>query len=130
MSDYAEHPLPKAEHERRDVSSRTLAIGLAGVGTALVLLAGLALWLYPTSPRDMVLNLPLPVPAAPRLQESPAADMRAFYAQEMQELNSTGWVDRAHGIVRIPIGPAMRLVVQEGIADWPAPPRAEARRCC
>ena len=35
--------------------------------------------------------------------------------------NGTGWIDKAHGIVHIPIADAMRQVAQEGIPGWPAP---------
>jgi hypothetical protein len=128
MSDYAEHDLPKAQHEPRDVGSRTIFLGLSGILATLLLLAGLAVWLYPRSLTDKTITRPLPDPAAPRLQQSPAADMRAFYAREIKELNSVGWVDRAHGIVHMPIDEAMRLVAKEGIPDWPTTPHEQAQR--
>jgi hypothetical protein len=51
--------------------------------------------------------------------------MAAFYAEEMQHLNSLGWVNRASGIVHIPIEQAMRETVQRGIPDWPTGKRIE-----
>jgi hypothetical protein len=65
--------------------------------------------------------LPLPVYPAPRLQSDSAADMRAFHAQQMRQLESTGWADEAHGVVHIPIVDAMHIVGREGIPGWPAP---------
>jgi hypothetical protein len=63
--------------------------------------------------------LPLPVYPEPRLQPSPPSDLQQFYAEEMQTLNSTGWVDKSHGVVHIPISEAMRIVANEGPAGWP-----------
>jgi hypothetical protein len=81
----------------------------------------LVLWLFPGRTVDRTIHLPLPRYPRPELQLSPRDDMAKFYANEMQTLNSTGWVDRAHGIVHIPIVDAMHKVAQEGIADWPTP---------
>jgi hypothetical protein len=39
----------------------------------------------------------------------------------LRQLDSTGWVDQAHGVVHIPIADAMRIVGHEGIPGWPAP---------
>ena len=52
------------------------------------------------------------VPPAPRLQLSPAEDLQAMRARERQVLGSYGWVDRPHGVVRIPIERAMALIAQ------------------
>jgi len=51
----------------------------------------------------------------PRLQVAPEADLAALRAREDAELNSYGWVDRKAGIIRIPIGRAMDLVVERGL---------------
>ena len=47
--------------------------------------------------------------------------MARFYAEEMQRLNGTGWIDKAKGTVHIPIADAMRKVAEEGIPGWPTP---------
>jgi len=54
-------------------------------------------------------------PSFPRLQVSPPVDLEAFRAREEVELNSYGWIDRASGIVHIPIEQAMDLLVQKGL---------------
>jgi hypothetical protein len=46
--------------------------------------------------------------------------MDAFLQKETEQLNSSGWIDRAHGIAHIPIGEAMRRIAAQGIPDWPA----------
>lgn len=73
-----------------------------------------------------MVGMPVPNFPAPALQSSPRADMAAFLQAELTRLNGTGWVDRAHGIVHIPIADAMRRVAEDGIAGWPTP--REARR--
>jgi hypothetical protein len=45
---------------------------------------------------------------APRL-------LRSLREQEDQALNTSGWVDRGRGIVRIPIDRAMDLIVRRGL---------------
>lgn len=51
----------------------------------------------------------------PRLQLAPPEDLKRFRAREDEELNSYGWIDRTAGVVRIPIGRAMELVLQRGL---------------
>ena len=92
----------------------------------LILCAGLVFALYPESISDVTLHLPLATYPSPRLQPSPPADMRAFHAQEMRRLNGTGWVDKAQGVVHIPIEEAMRKVAADGIPGWPAANTAAA----
>ncbi|MBV9735543.1 MAG: hypothetical protein JO209_06500 [Acidisphaera sp.] len=111
--------LPAAHHETRDLSFRAFAIGIGGMLGTLVLLALFALWLFPRATADRTIRLPFPASPAPALQSSPRADMQRFLHAELQRLNSAGWIDRANGVVHIPIAEAMRKVAQEGIAGWP-----------
>jgi hypothetical protein len=115
----AEKALPAAQYEPRDVGGSFIWAGATLVLATVVALAFLVLWLFPDSISDRTLHLPLPLYPAPRLQPSPRADMARFYAEEMQWLNSTGWVDKAHAIVHIPISDAMREVAKAGIPGWP-----------
>ena len=55
------------------------------------------------------------LPPEPRLQTNPREDLRDFRAKEDELLGSYGWVDQRGGIVRIPIGDAMKLTVQRGL---------------
>ena len=54
-------------------------------------------------------------PPQPRLQVSPAADLKDFRANEDRELTTYGWVNRSAGIVRVPIDRAMEIVLQRGL---------------
>ncbi len=60
-------------------------------------------------------------PPEPRLEETPVADLRKIREAEETKLNSYGWIDREHGVVRIPIARAMELLAQRGL-----PARREA----
>ena len=113
--------IPNARHEHTDIGEGFVWVAAALMLALLVACALLARWLYPQSLSDATLTPPLPVYPAPRLQSDPPADMRAFHAQQLRQLDSTGWVDEAHGVVHIPIADAMRIVGHEGIPGWPAP---------
>jgi hypothetical protein len=54
----------------------------------------------------------------PHLQVSPEHDWKSFRTQEERLLQGYSWVDRAHGIVRIPITGAMGSVVARGMPHW------------
>jgi len=61
-------------------------------------------------------------PPEPRLQTAPRSDLRAFRTQEDALLDGYQWVDKGAGTVRIPIGEAMKLVVQRGLPAREAKP--------
>ena len=111
--------LPPAAHEARDVASRFIIGAVLVVSASLLVVIGFVTVLFPSSLHDKPRRLPLPNYPAPELQPSPPQDFRAFYKQEMERLNSAGWINREKGIVHIPIDLAMRKVAQEGIKDWP-----------
>jgi hypothetical protein len=55
------------------------------------------------------------LPPEPRLQTNPRQDLIDLRASEDATLNSYGWVDKAGGVVRIPITEAMKLTVERGL---------------
>jgi hypothetical protein len=112
--------IPTARHEHTDIGEGFVWAGTALMLGLLLVCALLTGWLYPQSLSDATLTSRLPEYPAPRLQSDPAADMRAFHALEMRQLDSTGWVDEGHGVVHIPVADAMRIVAHEGIPGWPA----------
>ena len=59
-------------------------------------------------------------PPEPRLQVSPRTDYQAFAAYENAQLSKYSWIDRANGVVGIPIERAMELIAQRGIPPQPA----------
>lgn len=132
MSEHARDPgraLPPVRRERGDVSFRTMAGLFALIGGGLGLMLLVAYLIYPGEVRDQRFATPFPSFPAPRLQPDPALDMKAFYAEEMRQLNGAGWQDKAAGTVHIPIAQAMGLVAKEGIPGWPtAAPSSEKER--
>ncbi len=116
MSERALRPVLR---EKNDIGLRFMLALLGFIGLCLVLMLGLAYLLFPKEVRDQRFARPFPKFPEPVLQPSPPVDMQQFYAQEMQRLNSAGWVDKAAGTVHIPIDQAMRSVVAEGIPGWP-----------
>lgn len=111
--------LPNARYEPRDITGR-------GIIFALVLLVGslatvgLVVWgLFPHSITDTRITEGVAAFPSPRLQPDPQEDWARFHRTELQQLNSFGWVDKANGIVRIPIDDAMRQVAARGIPGWP-----------
>ena len=63
------------------------------------------------------------LPPEPRLQTSPRQDLTELRRREDAILGSYGWVDKDAGVVRIPIGEAMKLTLERGL-----PVREEAEK--
>jgi hypothetical protein len=71
---------------------------------------------------------PTSVAPAPRLQSNSTQELAAMRAEEDVILHSYGWVDRPHGVTRIPVDVAMQLLVKRGVpvrnsATQPATPK-------
>jgi hypothetical protein len=65
-------------------------------------------------------NYPLAVgrsqdPPAPRLQAQPYKDVYELKSAQRGALHSYGWVDKANGVVHIPIERAIELTLQRGL---------------
>jgi hypothetical protein len=83
-----------------------LGVVIATVIAAVLIVQGLA------SPRGVPQGSTLRS-AAPALQPDPERDFPAFHQEKLELLESYAWVDRAHGVVRIPIERAMTLLVEQ-----------------
>ena len=74
-------------------------------------------------PQNQPLLQPFPRGSAqnvqPPYQNTPVTDLKAMRAAEDRALNNYGWVDRQHGIVRLPIDVAMHLTLQRGLPVQP-----------
>jgi len=57
------------------------------------------------------------LPPEPRLQTNPREDLLNLRTAEDAVLNTYGWVDKAGGVVRIPISEAMKLTVERGLTS-------------
>ncbi len=115
--------IPEAQHEPRDVSGRFILSAFLLLVTS-VAAVGLVVWgIFPHSVADKQIASSVSAFPAPQLQPDATADWKRFYAEEMQRLNSYGWVDQAHGVVHIPIDRAMQKVASQGIPGWPTSER-------
>jgi hypothetical protein len=54
-------------------------------------------------------------PPAPRLQAYPAQELEAYRKAQSRWTLEYGWIDRAEGLVHVPIERAMELVLEEGL---------------
>lgn len=114
--------IARARHEPRDVRLRFIWAATTLVVATVVLLAILVRWLFPGSLRDQTMHLPLNAYPEPALQIDARDDMARFRHRELERLDSAGWLDRAHGVVHIPIDRAMAELAASGIPDWPTEP--------
>jgi hypothetical protein len=113
----------EAGYERRDLSVRGVTwCAVALIVAAIVVHVALA-GLYkvfehqhrsPDAPSRIAFNTQMTAPK-PRLQVEPMKELDQYFAAENQKLNSYGWVDKAAGVVRIPIDRAMDLIAQRGL---------------
>jgi hypothetical protein len=115
--------VPAAAHEGADVGRRFIGGAFALLFGSLAIITLCVLWLFPMPRTDRTLSTPLRLYSEPRLQTSSREDMQRFRNEEMGELTTYGWVDKAHGVAHLPIDIAMDKIAQRGITDWPTSPK-------
>lgn len=111
-----------AGHEPDQPHLRGLALGgaaVVGMVVLAVVIAFLVVRGMTDEPGRAAIEPPA-IAAQTRLQATPERDFPAFHRDKQQLLQQYAWVDRAHGIVRIPIEEAMTLLVQQR-SGGPAP---------
>jgi hypothetical protein len=113
------------DHERSDADPRLIAALAAGVAFFLLATPYLLQWAYPRADRLGGVPRGLPVPPAPQLQVRPRMDLDRLHADERARLDSYGWADKNHTIVRLPIERAMELLAERGLPGWPSSPPAQ-----
>lgn len=108
-------------YEDSDVSvGRLLAFAAGVVGLVVLGVLGSAAVFHffvshqplgpPASPFENVRTMP----PEPRLQTTAPLDLQRYREDQEKILQSYGWVDSQAGIVRIPVGRAMDLLLQKG----------------
>ena len=108
-------PTASRAHETADVAGRSIWIAAGALAASLVvvvLAAAGALWLlHYEAQRALFSNdATLSHMPDPRPQTAAPLDLRALREQKRTLLSEYRWVDRAHGVVRIPIERAMDLL--------------------
>ena len=130
-----EHAPAGDRHETRDVGIRGIVIFGVVMFVSLVAVGVLMAWLFghfaetqslgpPASPFTDVRVLP----PSPRLQVEPHKDLERLRAEEAEELNSYGWVNRNPDVFHIPIERAMELVAARGLPSRGSAPAKESAR--
>jgi hypothetical protein len=119
----------KSGYELSDISSKVAMVFAAGLIVAGVVIHVLVWLLYvylgQATAASYSRQYPLaavgaaPLPSAPMLQVKPREELKQLTAEEDALLNGYAWVDRATGIVRIPIDRAMKLVLERGLPIRP-----------
>jgi hypothetical protein len=111
----------RRSYEQRDISVGGVVLFAASLIVALILVHLFAMGTFrhlavPSSkyPPPSSLARTRAEFAGPRLLVNQTLDMEALRASEDALLTNYDWVDRNHGIVRIPIDRAMELLVQQG----------------
>ena len=113
-------------YEKRDINVRRVflfglllivLVGAVGIGTTVLVFKGTADRKADPSLSPLLESQQLP--PAPRLQAYPQQDLKQLRAEEEKTLASYGWVDRANGVVRIPLDRAIDLIVENGLPPKP-----------
>ena len=113
------------QHEESDVNIRAIfgfGAGLMAVSLAVYVVVWLLFSYFDRREQSSEpAGFPLAVghetrlPPEPRLQVEPREDLQRLRARQQALLDSYQWVDKGAGIVRIPIGEAMKLTLQRGL---------------
>jgi hypothetical protein len=113
-----------AGYERSDWQLGWIAFGGFGLLAVLGVVLLAVTWFAASStgmpvtvgrPTDLVQRLEgAPTPPPPRLEVDESADLTAYRVAAQSRLHSYGWVDRASGVVSVPIERAKTLVVERG----------------
>lgn len=120
------NPSPEG-HEHRDVNLRAVMIFGLGLTLLVVITYFVLLGMFSYLERhqkasdqsnSIFLHTPT-LPPEPRLQVTPAQDLKQARANEEKILSTSGWIDREGGIVRIPIQLSMELLAQRGLPSRP-----------
>ncbi len=117
---------PEVLHEVTDASAKPIAYFLASLALLLVF-TFVAVWLMfnflesgaERTDKQVVSPMadPNEKPPGPLLQTTPGHDMQLMLEREKQLSETYGWINKASGIVRIPVKRAMDLVAEKGLPN-------------
>ena len=98
---------------------RGIAIGAGAIVLAVIIAVTVGFFIERSLATDATAEMdrtPPAILAGPRLQPTPERDFPPFHEEKERLLHEYAWVDRSHGVVRIPIERAMALLVQQQAA--------------
>jgi hypothetical protein len=115
-------------HPRNDVNVRGVVWGAVAIaiGILLVSVAAWLLWQRWGAPSGaQAYGGPdagaLPHVTPPILQSAPRQERAEYEAEKRKQLESWEWIDRQHGIARIPIEEAMRMMAAQSAGQSQGP---------
>lgn len=112
-----------AGHELSDAKPMLVALMAAALIAVILTIMGVLSWmyahLYSSAPAIPVRQTQEQFGNAPHARTSIEDDWKAINAQTSQHLEGYGWIDREHGLVRIPIQRAMDLIATQGLPARP-----------
>jgi hypothetical protein len=113
---------PERRHEERDMNVNAVALFAVSLAVTLIIIHYLAVAMFHhLASRPAKYPPPSPLAASrenfagPRLLVDQALEMKKLRTAEESLLHGYDWVDRDHGIVRIPIDRAIELLAQRGV---------------
>lgn len=117
-------PERQGAHDDREIASGSILRFTVAVLGLCVLSIGAAWWLINALGARADAKHPAPpviassrpsAPEGPSLQARPVAGLEILRAEEEMRLHHYAWLDRAEGVVRIPIERAMDVVAERGL---------------
>ncbi|MFZ0591735.1 MAG: hypothetical protein WAM39_14815 [Bryobacteraceae bacterium] len=120
----------ETQFEPSDINARAVLVTAASVIVGVWVIVSLLYFCfaYLVHERTAASPPPLPIeahgnpmPPYPRLQSSPARDLKTLRASEDWELGHYYWIDKSKGIVAIPIERAIEILAERGIPPQKAP---------
>jgi hypothetical protein len=109
------------DFERSDVDPRLIAKLGAGIGAFIIAVPLVMPLAYPQAEKQKPVQHPHIAASAVVLAVHPREDLARFEKADAEALDRYRWIDRKQGIVQIPIGRAMDLLVQRGLPGWAGP---------
>jgi hypothetical protein len=116
---------PEVVHEESDVNVSAIiryGIGLFAVAVVIHVFLWWLLGVYERqNQRAQTQVFPMAagqgdrLPRGPRLQDNPQQELQELRAQQKALLEGYAWVNKATGVVRIPIEDAMKMVLERGL---------------
>jgi hypothetical protein len=110
--------MPTRDVHARPIMGAGAAIAVCVIGVVVAVFLLLRYWQVPVG-ADRVRKIDLPAGAA-ILQSAPQVERAQYREQERKRLESSGWVDAANGIARIPIEDAFDILAPRPPASSPA----------
>lgn len=121
---------PNVAYDREEENVKSVSSFGIGLAISIVIVGccmwGLFEWFYAREDRaspvvtTAIMTEKQQLPPEPRLQAEPRLDLKALREGEDQVLTTYAWVDPSHGVVRIPIQEAIKIVAAKGLPSKPA----------